>query len=175
MILRILFLIFLCGCQLKPTVLKEESTTPASEQEVLVDTRSELDFESYHISGSVSLRSEDFLILKNPKTQKRILDPDIPQTVERLAKRGITPLKKIILISQKKDSVENKKWTWLLNQLGIYKIETIGFDDYRKAHPKRIPQAPPEREPVWSVENVEQILKKSDQCFVGWIEKNCLN
>lgn len=173
MLFRFLILLFLFGCQMKPTVLKEESATPASEKEVLVDTRSALEYESYHISGSVSLRSEDFLILKNPKTQKRILDPDIPQTIERLAKRGITPLKKVILISQKKDSDENKKWTWLLNQFGIYKIETISFDDYRKTHPKRIPQAPPEREPVWSVENSEQILKKSEQCFVGWSDLFC--
>lgn len=174
--MRLIYLVLLSvlfSCQSKPTLISEEPTNPLPKDIVLADTRSAFEFAGYHFSGSVSLRSEDFLILKDAKSQKRIMDPDIPQTIERLARRGISPLKSILLISDKKDSIENKKWRWLLKQLDVRDVELVRFEDYREAHPNRIPQAPPERVPVWEVKDIAPILKKADQCFVKWSDEAC--
>ncbi len=168
----VLFAIFLFGCQTKPTQIKDESGN-REKNVVLVDTRSAFEFAGFHFSGSVNLNSESFLILKNPKTKKRILDPDIPQIIERLAKRGLSPLKSVILISNKKDSIENKKWNWLLRKLEVQNITMMGFDEFRVLNKNRVPQAPPESEPVWGVVDTQVVLKNADQCFVGWSDENC--
>lgn len=166
-----LFLIF--GCQIEPTHMKEEPTNQYDKNSVLMDTRSAFEFESFHISGSVNINSGDYLILKNAKPVKRILDPDITQIIERLAKRGISPDKKIILLSNKKDSDENKKWRWLLRQFGVYNVELAAFDQYREIYKTVTPQAPPAAVPVWEVKDAKSILKKSDQCFVKWSDEAC--
>lgn len=169
----LLFASFLFGCQTKPTKIKEESAN-RDKNTVLVDTRSSFEFAGFHFSGSVNLNSESFLILKNPKTKKRILDPDITQIIERLAKRGISPLKSVILISNKKDSNENKKMNWLLRKLEISDVTMMGFDEFRIINKNRVPQAPPESEPVWGVVDTQIILKNADQCFVNWSDENCI-
>lgn len=173
MLIRFLFLVFLFGCQMRPTQSKEESASYHKKDVILVDTRSALEFESYHFSGSVSLRTDDFLILKEPKTKKRILDPDISQVIERLAKRGISPLKSVLLISEKKDSNENKKWQWLLKNLEIRDIVLMGFDEYRQINKIRLPQDPPEPMPVWTVTALSNIRQNSENCFVNWSELKC--
>ena len=76
--------LMLMSCQQKPTKVMEESVDVFEPRTVLIDTRDSLQFQSYHIQGSVNLNSFDFLILKNAKTQKRILDPDLNQIIERL-------------------------------------------------------------------------------------------
>jgi|GEM_PF-4740112 len=165
--------IALFGCQLKPTLITEESVNQHYKDVVLVDTRGAFEFAGFHFSGSVSLNSEDFLILKNPKSKKRILDPDISQIIERLARRGLSPQKALILISNKKDSLENKKWNWLLRQLEIENIVLMGFDEYRALNKNRVPQAPPASMQVWKLRTVEVLLKKADQCFVNWSNEGC--
>lgn len=122
--LSALMVVFLGACQMAPTKIKTEVGGPA-ENTVLVDTRSSLEFSTYHVSGSVHLNTSDFLILKNANTQQRQFDPDLEQTIERLAKRGISPDKKIILISNKKDSEENQKWNWLLNKVEVKNVQMI--------------------------------------------------
>ncbi len=178
-LIRWVVLIFLgcllaVGCQIKPTVVKDESANHYNKALVVVDTRSALDYFSFHIPGSVSLNSADFLILKNPRTKKRVIDPDLEQIVERLAKRGISPLKTIVLISEKKDSDENKKWNWLFLQLDIRDVAMMGLEDYL-AHNKRVaPQATPDSVPVWEIKKKKFILKKADECFVNWSDYDCL-
>ncbi|MEK6628283.1 MAG: rhodanese-like domain-containing protein [Bdellovibrionota bacterium] len=158
---------------MKPTQINEESANQYNKNIVLVDTRSSFEFAGFHFSGSVNLNTESFLILKNPKTKKRILDPDITQIIERLAKRGISPLKSVILISNKKDSNENKKWNWLLRKLEIANVTMMGFDEFRVLNKNRVPKAPPESEPVWGIVDVQIILKNADQCFVNWSDESC--
>ena len=77
-----------------PTKVKTEVGGPADKDVVYADTRSALAFSTYHPSGAVSLNTDDFIILKNAATQARAIDPDLDQLVERLARRGISPLKK---------------------------------------------------------------------------------
>lgn len=162
------------ACQQAPTRIEEESTNSYSKNVVLVDTRPAFEFATYHVAGSVNLNSESFLILKNAKLKTRVLDPDLTQTIERLAKRGISPLKSVILISDKADSIENKKWNWLLQQLDVKDISMVNIEDYRKINKNLIPQAESVSMPVWEVRNQVSLLKKADLCFVKWSDNNCL-
>ena len=57
--------LMLMSCQQKPTKVMEESVDVFEPRTVLIDTRDSLQFQSYHIQGSVNLNSFDFLILKN--------------------------------------------------------------------------------------------------------------
>ena len=170
--LSALMFFFLGACQMAPTKIKTEVGGPA-ESTVLVDTRSSLEFSTYHVSGSVHLNTSDFLILKNANTQQRQFDPDLEQTIERLAKRGISPQKKIILISNKKDSEENQKWNWLLNKVQVTKVELTSLDEYIKANAPIRPKPQPERNEAWPVENKSEILKQAATCFLNWNSSLC--
>ena len=162
------------GCQSQPTVIKQEVGTQDFKDRVLVDTRSAFEFAGYHIAGSISLNSGDFLILKNPKTEKRVLDPDLGQIVERLAKRGISPLKQIILLGSTSSDTETLKWHWLLKQFDVRNIEIVSFDDYRTQNKNKVPQVVPEAVPVWEIKNPKAILSRADKCFVNWSITDCL-
>lgn len=175
--IRFLFLpalwLGLASCQSPQTKITEE-TGGKSAMRVLVDTRSHLQYETYHISGSVHLHSSDFLILRNAREKERILDPDIPQIIERLARRGVSPEREIILISDSPDSEENKKWNWLLLQLHVRNVIMMSLDSYREVNRNRVPQPKPERAAVWQVERPQLILKQSKNCFVSWSDSLCL-
>jgi hypothetical protein len=106
----LILLSVLWGCQSAPTKIKQEVGGTPDKSVVYADTRSALAYTTYHPSGVISLNSDDFIILKNAATQTRVIDPDLNQLVERLARRGISPLKKVKLLSSNKDSDENKKW-----------------------------------------------------------------
>lgn len=166
--------LFLSACQMAPTKVKTEVGGAADITTVYADTRSALAFSTYHPSGAVSLNTDDFIILKNAATQSRVLDPDLDQLVERLARRGISPLKKVKLISTKKDSEENKKWRWLLAKLDVTNVEFLTLDEYIQQNRPLRPQPEPDRTNTWPVANPEAILKKADSCFVNWSETECL-
>lgn len=176
----------LVGCQLKPTTALEESTDIFAARTVLVDTRSALNYASFHVEGSVNLLVEDFLILKNPlakkKNQKRVMDPDLKAIVERLARKGIDPRKKVFLIGDKKDSVENKKWKWLLNNLEVEDVTLYSLDEILKNKAGRFAQA--EAVDPWPLKDSEYvqkefILNKAQKCFADkyikqpWPESSC--
>jgi hypothetical protein len=163
----------LSACQTKPTVIKQETINPFAPDTVMVDTRSAFEFAGFHVSGSVHLSTGDYLILKNAKTQTRVMDPDVEQTVERLAKRGLSPFKSVVLISDEADSIENKKWNWLLNQLDIKNVMRISLDDFRRQNKNLIPHADPEDSETWPIPNKALILQNADACFVNWSESDC--
>ncbi|MBC7458496.1 MAG: hypothetical protein H7235_09470 [Bdellovibrionaceae bacterium] len=175
-ICALLFILF-AGCQQKPTQVMEESVNVFAENTVLVDTRGSFEFASYHITGTVSLISDDFLILKNPLTRKRIFDPDLTQTIERLAHKGISPRKRVILLSNQAQSDENKKWQWLFKNIEIEDVTLMSIDQFKKMYPNR-QFGEPDRVSVWSLQTsdelqIEFIFKKAPDCFVKWSEKKC--
>ena len=178
--MRFLLLIFLTlgfGCQQKPTKSIEEVTNVFKAETVLIDTRSAFLFNSSHIKGSVNLESRDFLILKNPRLKKRIFDPDLKQVIERLAKKGIHPSKKVLLLGDLKRSEENKKWLWLLKNLEIESTETMSIDDFRKEF-KNARYAEPSTAEPWNLKISEElqnefIYRKAPDCFVIWSQKKC--
>lgn len=173
-----LFLVLsVVGCQQKPTKSIEEVSNVFRTETVLVDTRSAFLFASSHIKGSVNLETADFLLLKDPRLKKRIFDPDLIQTIERLAKKGIHPSKKVLLLSDTKNSDENKKWTWLLRLLEIEDIESMALDDFRKQF-KNARYADPDRATPWTLKlsselQNEFIISRAPNCFVVWSLKKC--
>lgn len=169
------------SCQQKLTKVIEESADPFEKNRVLLDTRSALDFASFKIEGSQNLLVEDFLILTNPmapkRSQKRILDPDLSQVIERLAHKGVAPDKVIMLIGSPKNSINNKKWKWLLNRLEIDDVRFATIEEVTKIKNGRFLEA--EKMRPWSLKmsevlQQELIYKKSADCFVGWNEKKCI-
>lgn len=185
----------LVGCQNKPTKIIQESANVFAIPTVLVDVRTAFEYESYHIPGSIRLSTEDFLILKDPKNKIRILDPDLPQLIERLAKRGIHPDRKIILLindfksldnsaTQSKESsvdsasvVEAKKWNWLLRKLDIDSVQIKTLSEF-KQETKIKSFAEPQPLGIWSLKSSEDLIKeflfkKSKDCFVRWNENIC--
>ncbi len=160
------------GCQSKPTKLIEESANPFAPNAVIVDTRSSFYFASFHIEGSVNLNSSDYLILKNPKSKFYVLDPDLSQVIERLAKRGIAPHKKVILLSETANNIENKKWRWLLKNLEVEDVMLLSLDDFKKIYKSRR-FADPTPDVPWTLKSSpelqkELILNKAKDCFVKW-------
>lgn len=174
--LTVVFLsfVFLVSCQVGPTRIREQTVNLDLKNAVVIDTRSHLDYASFHFSGSVHLQSSDYLLLKPGPVPKRIFDPDLEQTIERLARRGIHPQKKIILVSDdKSDPAEAKKWRWLLRQLGVSEISAMPFSKLKDRLGGRPPQASPERMPVWTVADANKITKKAEDCFASWNDSLC--
>lgn len=182
--IKIIFFILLSlvilSCQQKPTRISEESAQVFDSRVVLIDTRSALNYESFHIEGSENLLVDDFLILKNPKSKTRIFDPDLLQTVERLAKKGIHPSKFVLLIGDKEDSIDNKKWKWLLSYLEISQIKTTSIDDVRKMKNPKWKKADSQK--PWKLLTSEDfqndlIKNKIPRCFskkiTQWDSKKC--
>lgn len=180
----ILLLVFAVGCQQKPTTALEESVDAFEPRTILVDTRSALDFASYHIKGSTNLLVEDFLILKNPlakpQNQKRVFDSNLKNVVERLAARGIRPGKRIYLMGDKRDSIDNKKWQWLLYNLEIDEIYLYSIDQIRKMRKGNFAEI--EKEEPWVLKSSpdfqkEFVLIKVNKCFADritkWNDKFC--
>jgi hypothetical protein len=167
------------GCQMAPTTALEESVDVFAARTVLVDTRSALDFNSFNIKGSTNLLVDDFVVLQNPlakpKNQKRYFDSNLKNMIERLARRGIHPSKKIILIGTKKDSIENKKWKWMLNNLEISEVSMYSLDQVRKIKHGNFAEV--EAEQPWEMklssdEQKEFILNKAQKCFIDAYPKN---
>ena len=171
------FLILFVGCQSKPTRVLEETVNVFAKDSVMIDTRSAFEYASFHIEGSANLSTSDFLILKDPKKKSYVMDPDLAQTIERLAKRGIAPEKKIYLLGNRADSPENKKWQWLLKNLEVEDVVLVEFSEFRKDFKNgRYAQAKSER--PWYLKSSEEfqkefIIKKSKDCFVKWSDTLC--
>ena len=167
------------GCQMAPTTALEESVDVFAARTVLVDTRSALDFSSFNIKGSTNLLVDDFVVLQNPlakpKNQKRYFDSNLKDMIERLARRGINPSKKIILIGSKKDSIENKKWKWMLNSLEVNEVSLYSLDQVRKmkhGNFAEVEAAAPWELKLGSYMQKELILNKAQKCFVDAYPKN---
>lgn len=170
----------LSSCQQKPTKAIEESAQIFAKRVVLIDTRSALQFESFHIQGSQNLWWEDFLVLKDPKKKKRVFDPDLQQTIERLAKKGIHPDNTVYLINEKSDALENKKWKWLLSYLEVRSVELKTIKELRKNKSGSINRyALAEAQKPWKLLTSEDfqkdlVEKKAPKCFVSWNANFCL-
>jgi 3-mercaptopyruvate sulfurtransferase SseA len=172
--------IFFLGCQQKPTRALEESVNVFNRPVLLLDTRRSLDYVFYHVSGANNVWWQDFVSL-DPKTQNRrkrryIFDKDLTSVIERLAHRGVSPEKTIYLIGYKKDSTENKRWSWLLKLLEISDVKMISMDEARKKFAGR--RADPEKENPWALKTsiefqYEFIINKAQDCFLNFLDSKC--
>ena len=157
-ILVLLSFIFFVGCQQQPTKAIQESVDVFENKTVLMDTRSALDYESFHIQGSKSLAVEDFLVVKNPMSKKKKtyqLDPQLQDVISRLAKRGIHPSKTVYLIGKTKNSEANKKWKWLLSALEVQDVQMFSMDEIKKHRNGRFAEAEPQ--PEWTLKSSDEL------------------
>ncbi len=179
-LLTTLFLMnVILGCKQAPTTAIEESVDVFAARTVLVDTRSALEFNGFNIKGSTNLLVDDFIVLQNPlakrKNQKRRFDSNLTNVIERLARHGIHPSKKIILIGSDQDSLENKKWKWMLNNLEVNEVALYSLDQVRKMKYGNFAES--ESEPVWEIQmspdlQKEFVLNRAQKCFVDAYPKN---
>ncbi len=172
-VVSLIFLFTFFACQQKPTSVVEQSVNIFKPRTVLMDTRSALEFQSFHIQGSVNLLVDDFIVLQNPlakkKNQKRFLDNDFAAVVERLAGKGISPDLKIFLIGDKQNSINNRKWKWLLNNLEVSDVQLYSLEQVRKMNSGSF--AEPEKQTPWTLKISESfqrefIINKAERCFV---------
>lgn len=181
--LSALVLLFLTGCLMKPTNLLEESVDALAPNTVLVDTRSPLQYESFHIEGSVNIRAEDFIIVRNPtakkKFQKRGMEQDLDLIISRLAEKGINRDNRVILLADKADANSNKRMKWLLKNLEVSEVQTENIDAFMQKNPGKF--ARPTTKEVWNLRSSrlfqkEFIIDKSERCFSDvkkWSEGFC--
>lgn len=172
--------LFLVACQQKPTRAIEESVNVFDRPIVLLDTRRSLDYASFHVSGSKDLWWQDFVTLDqktaNSRKRKYFFEKDLVPLVERLANRGVSPLKTVYLIGYKQDSTENKRWAWLLKLLEVQDIKLISQDEARKKFPGH--RADPTVEKPWTLKTsiefqYEFIINKAQDCFLSFDDLKC--
>ncbi len=176
-IIRLLLaLCFFEGCANLPTLVKDEVVTPSKKEErLLVDVRSELKYSGHHISGSVSLRTESFILLKSSLNKLRNIDTDLDQTAERLSKKGITPERKVLILFDSESEIESKKWKWFFESAKFKSVDLQNIDEYRQQNPNRVPSEEPEAVPRWTLSDSVKsyILKHAESCFIEWNHKLC--
>lgn len=169
-----LLALVLLGCQSRPTTAMEESVNVFSQNTILVDTRSALNFESFHIEGSVSIKPSDFIVTKNPTAKKRFhkkgLESDFNAIISRLAAKGIHPNHKIILLAEKKEALSQLRMKWLLQSLEVDRVQLYSLDQFMKEHPGRFSQPAPQT--PWTLKSSEIFQKefifdKAEKCFIN--------
>lgn len=175
----LLAFLFLCSCQQRPTKAITETVNPLKQDFVLLDTRAALDFESFSVSGSTHIWWEDFLVRSEgvqKKSGSRYKLDDLEKIIERLASRGVSPIKEIILIGTTADSVENLKWNWLLKSLEIRDIKRISLNQAKTQFAGR--RGRPDSEVSWKLTQSEDfqkefILNFSQKCFIQFSVSDC--
>lgn len=174
----------LTACQSKPTTALEESVNALANNTVIVDTRSPLQYESFHVEGAVSIRAEDFTILQNPKAAKRFrrwrMISDLDSIISDLARKGIHRNRRVILLAETENALSNKRLEWLLKNLEVDDVRRQSIDDFMKTNSGRY--AYPKSQDVWRLRSSdlfqrEFIFDKSDRCFANpkrWKDGYCL-
>lgn len=164
--------LLLSSCQQVATRVTEESEDTIAENVVLLDTRSDLDFSSFHVEGAKHLAVREFL---NPsRTNGKSTElTDLDDLVLRLSIKGVSPGRTIYLIGDKKNSLENKKWNWLLYYLGVKQVKFYSMDEVLKMRNGRFKSATSAS--VWSVSSADRqkIYNLFQQCFFNWSETLC--
>lgn len=172
-------ILFMLSCQQAPTKAMTETVNPMKADVVLLDTRTAFDFESFHVSGSMNIWWEDFLVRResNQRASKKIykLD-DLEKVIERLASQRVGPYKTIILIGRTKDSAENLKWQWLLKNLELRDIKLLSLEQAKEQFPGRRSRS--DSLDSWKltkseVLQKELILEAADKCFLNFSSKDC--
>ena len=175
----ILSFLFLCSCQQAPTKAITETVNPLKQDFVLLDTRTALEFESFSVSGSAHIWWEDFLVRSEgvqKKSSSKYRIDNLEKIIERLASRGVSPTKVIILVGARADAIENLKWNWLLKSLEIRNIKMLSLDQAKSQFAGR--RGRPESQSPWKLSQSEDfqnefILSYSQSCFIKFSAQDC--
>ncbi len=120
---------FMASCTLAPTrlqksevILEKKTLLPQQQDLIFIDARPRLEYSMGHVPGSISLRWEDFSQTKDP--YRGLLDTDYFGLARMLARRGISPEKKVIILGRgPAGQGEDGRLAWTLMTLGIFDVE----------------------------------------------------
>lgn len=143
--------LFLSGCQLKPTQIKQTSKISGellvahpdapvelTEETIVVDTRSRFEYEMSHIPGALHIRWSDFVAKDDP--------PSV--AIKKLALRGISENSHVVVVGQlPKGNGEDAHVAWWLYYLGLKNIQVANIDNFRSGLTNAEPPARQNQKP----------------------------
>ena len=163
------------------TEVKSDFQNFKDDQVVYVDTRSALEYESFHIPGTVHLWWEDFLYSGSIKSNQKFFEPELKNLVRRLALKGVQPDKQLILIHNKNDSSELLRWVWLFKKIKIENVQIKTLEHLKqnsKGQNRRFQE--PLAQETWNdlkgwnqAEYQDKVLKLATKCFVSFQADSC--
>ncbi len=113
-----------------------------NEKTVFVDTRSQFEFSTSHISRSVSLQWDEFS--QNNSELRGLLQKDYFAISRRLARLGIDQDSQIIVLGHGKDGRgEEGRMAWMLQLLGVKQVQIADYDSVRAKRMADVVQATP--------------------------------
>lgn len=182
LILLISVLIFVSGCQQKPTTVRE-TTAPAAvedpasfaarilnERPIILDVQSPIDFGLSHVPGAINARWEDFTLPGPRKTGA--LDPDRFAVARRLALWGINPETTVVVVGMGPEGLgEEGRVGWMLRLLGVKKVETGSIRLFRGQIPRENEGRPADKT-IWKPVSRDQLEFSAGEFRKLLAEKN---
>ncbi len=194
------------GCQSKPTVARETVSRSfgggqallgpitISEDVVVVDTRSSFDFSMARIPRSVSVNWSDYS--EREPAQRGWPQKDLFAAARRLARLGISPDSKVVVLGQGADGQgEEGRVAWLLAYLGVQDVrfgrfgsvksrlttEALPestkplFEDEREASSRSLqpPETPAAGAPIWKPQVVSSLIVTREE-LRGAVSNNAM-
>lgn len=130
MFLFFVFLVFATGCQTKPTVVRETVSRSfegsrallgpieLSDEVIVADARSPFDYSMARVPRSVSINWADYT--ETAPNQRGWPQKDLFAAARRLARLGIGPKSKVVVLGQGADGQgEEGRVAWMLAYLGV--------------------------------------------------------
>lgn len=156
----------LTGCATKETVVKEnperrlESADPNSplqvtEETVILDARPAFDYTTAHIPRSIPIQWSDFSEREN--AQRGVLQNDLFAIARRLARIGIQPTTKVVVVGQGlQGEGEEGRIAWMLAYLGIKDVRFADIKSFKGNLTTIAPDAS-KNAPIWKPELEESL------------------
>jgi thiosulfate/3-mercaptopyruvate sulfurtransferase len=133
-------LLFLVSCAPKPTKVtteapvmtrKEVQKAKVTEQTVILDVRSPMDFNLSHIPGSVNVAWEDFS--RRAPDYRGLIEKDLHPLARRLALIGIDQQTPVLIVGKGLlGKGEDGRVAWTLESLGVSNVQIANVEDFRE-------------------------------------------
>jgi len=150
-----IFLPFI-GCQSPPTKVfesgqgAEKSGEKIPRDVLVIDARPAFEYAISHLPGSLNMRWED--LAQKTEPYKGLLEKDLYFHARRLARYGISPKRKILMIGRgHQGKGEEGRLAWTFRVMGITNVTTKSIDAFSVPLTKQ--ESPPfESVPIWKPE-----------------------
>lgn len=161
----------LSGCASRPTTANEnperrmepvEQAGPlqVTPETTVLDARPAFEYSTGHIPSSISIQWSDFT--EPQPAQRGILQGDTFAIARRLARLGITPDTKVVVVGRGlQGHGEEGRVAWMLAYLGVRNVRFADLEAF-KGNLTTLPSEPPKNAPIWKPE-VDESLNVSRQ------------
>lgn len=163
-VLSLVLLFGILGCQIKPTKVSSEAPVLSDtqfaeklmkEKPVILDARPAFEFNLSHVPGAINVRWEDFS-QQDPRA-RGLLERDLFSLARRLSLIGIDPDTKVIVLGKgSQGNGEEGRVAWTLKVLGVQEVYTLVHSSYRAMNPKEEPQV--QNKPYWKPQVQESLM-----------------